>query len=146
MTRFKLILVIIKARQRISYWYHGLPRFEEAKLIWKRVVPSHSSVSRPTKPVPGVIEHITIFRITAMLNATQIVPMPKLSILRIQNRQRLMSSDFPRNSEVRSRDATWNTRDARFKGVLLRSESTGTPSRSDSHCLNISASRLIVTP
>jgi hypothetical protein len=80
--------------------------------------------------VPEVIAHITIFRIAAMLKATRIVPMPKVLIVRIQNRQRLISADVSGNIEVRERDATWKTRDARFKRVLLRNESTGMPSQS----------------
>jgi hypothetical protein len=64
-----------------------------------------------------------------MLNATQIAPMPKPSIERIQNRQLLTSSAFFWNLEVRERDARWSTGDSRFKGVLLRRESTRNPSR-----------------
>jgi hypothetical protein len=106
------------ARQRMTYCYHGRSRFEEAKLIWKRIVPHHSAVCLATKRLLRMIAHITILRIAAMLNATQIVSMPKVSIVCIQNRQPWMSSDFSRNFEVRARDASWNTRDARFKGVL----------------------------
>jgi hypothetical protein len=125
MTVFKRIFPILRARPRISSCDHGLSRFEEGKRISKRFVPSECSRSLATKPVPGVIAHIT-----AMLNATQIAPMPKISIARIQNRQLVMSSAFSWNIEVRERDARWNTGDGRCKGVLLRTESTGRPSRS----------------
>jgi hypothetical protein len=74
------MLSIIKNRQRRTYSYHNLSRFEEAKRIWKRVAPPHSSVCLATKPVLGVIAHITIFRIAALLNVTQIVAIAKFRL------------------------------------------------------------------
>jgi hypothetical protein len=65
------------------------------------VGPSHSSVCLATKPVVGITIHIAIFQIAAMLNATQIVSMPNVSIVCIRNRQFLMFSDFSRNIEFR---------------------------------------------
>jgi hypothetical protein len=53
------------------------------------------------KDVVGVIAHSPIIRVAAMLIATQIVAMPKVSIVCIQNRQPWMSLRFSRTIEVR---------------------------------------------